>query len=140
MTSLGPTICLSLTLNAGVMVECIFPGDNGRIRFFLAPIVDVGDLHLMLTQEEALEVSAKIHSAKEVTPVAKSITSKTNSAPKRKSFISTEEASNQKKASPRKMPKKCSECKQVKPCSEYFGRQLCQRNGKYIDCVVTLVG
>lgn len=91
-----------------------------------------------LMQEEALELLAKMHSAKEVTPVVKSITSKTNSAPKRKSFILTEEASDQKKASPCKTPKKWSECKQVKPSSEYFGWQLCQWNGKYINCVITV--
>jgi hypothetical protein len=80
----------------------------------------------------------EIRPAKQITPVARSrALSKT--VPKRKSVGSTEEASNRKKAAPRMKKKNCSECKQVKPCSEYFGRQLCKRNRKCASTVSSLI-
>ena len=108
--------------------------EDGKITYYLAPRVgDVYSSRTDLTEDEILELSAKLRTGRNVTTseIKREVAKRSPVKRKRPTL------SGSKSASLLTRPKRCSECKNITPHGEFFSSQLIKARGKCINCTVT---
>jgi hypothetical protein len=132
--SMGPHMSLMLEYRS-------YLSEASFVKYFLSSS-KINDCEVppgsVLSAAEVDLLSSRLQSCKEVlTDQQKTRAAKKPPARKRKRAESKEKKPARKKAAMRTKPKKCSVCKLIKSCEEYFPAQLSKTTkAKCIDCMV----